>query len=99
MYRFRNGDSWMNSSSGSGGAPRRRQNSSKDAGIWAGTRAYSARYSSHPERSAAGYPENGGGTDGSFSSAGLQETIRTQGRPDAGSAGNATTLSSTITSG
>ena len=40
-----------------------------------------------------------GGTSGSLSSAGLQETIRTHGTPEAGSAGKLTTLSSTITSG
>jgi hypothetical protein len=40
-----------------------------------------------------------GGTSSSRSSAGLQDTIRTQGRPDAIRAGKLTTLSSTITSG
>ena len=40
-----------------------------------------------------------GGTSGSLISAGLQDTIRTHGRPQAGSAAKLTTLSSTITSG
>ena len=53
-------------------------------------RAYSARKSSHSERSSIGSPEKGGGSSGSFSSSGLQETMRTHGRPLAGMAGNAT---------
>ena len=50
-------------------------------------------------RSSIGSPVYGGGSSGSLSSSGLQETIRTQGRPLAGIAGKAQTLSSTIASG
>ena len=62
-------------------------------------RRTSSRKAGQPPRSAAAYPDENGATAGSFSSAGLQDMIRTHGRPDAASAGNATTLSSTITSG
>ena len=74
-------------------------NASKSSQSGRCARAYSARNSSQPSRSAAAYPENVGGTSGSFSSAGLHEAIRTQGRPQAGSAAKPTTLSSTTTSG
>ncbi len=97
--RLSQGDSWIISSSGSGGAPRSTQNSEKAACISPTRRAYSARKAAHSERSPSGSPEKGGGSAGSFSSSGLQETIRTQGRPLAGIAGNAQTLSSTIASG
>src|SRR5829696_3786401 len=62
-------------------------------------RLYSRRYSSQLDRSSMGNPVYGGGSSGSLSSSGLQETIRTQGLPLAGIAGNAQTLSSTIASG
>lgn len=62
-------------------------------------RSYSARNASHPLRSAAGNPENVGGTCSPFISSGLRETIRTNGTPAVVSAGKHTTLSSTITSG
>ena len=45
-----------------------------------------------------GVAREGRRNSGSFISAGLQEAIRTQRRPAAGTAGKATTLSSTITS-
>ena len=62
-------------------------------------RRYSARNAGHAERSSAGYPDENGATSGSLSSAGLHDTIRTHGRPAAMTAGNDTTLSSTIASG
>ena len=89
----------MNSSPGSGGAPASRRNSSKEACSSACVRRNSSRKASQAERSAAGYPENTGARSGSGISSGLQETMRTQRRPLAASAGNETTLSSTITSG
>src|ERR687897_19159 len=89
----------MNSLSGRGGAPRSRQYSSKPAHSSRLARRYSSRNASHPERSSAGSPEKVGGRSGSLSSRGLQETIRTQGMPEAGIAGKEHTLSSTITSG
>src|SRR3954449_8431245 len=89
----------MSSPSGSAGAPRSRQNSSKSAGSPAIAREYSERKVSHSARSSRGSPEEGGGRAGSFSSSGLQEAIRTHGRPPSGRAGNEQTLSSTITSG
>src|SRR5829696_248141 len=89
----------MNSSSGRGGAPRSRQNASKSACSSECVRANSWRKASQPEGSSPGRPEKVGGTSGSRSSAGLHETILTQGRPEAISAGKLTTLSSTITSG
>ena len=62
-------------------------------------RAYSARKASHSLRSSSGSPAKVGGSSGSFTSSGLQETIRTQGKPLAGIAGKAQTLSSTMASG
>ena len=67
----------------------RAQNAAKLACISPIWRAYSARNASQPGRSSSGSPENGGGSAGSLTSSGLQETIRTHGRPDAGIAGNA----------
>ncbi len=55
--------------------------------------------SSHWDVSSSGRPENTGGSAGSFTSSGLQETIRTHGMPLARIAGNEHTLSSTTTSG
>src|SRR5262249_51404759 len=52
-----------------------------------------------PVRSAAGYPENTGGTSGPLISSGLQDTIRANGTPAGTRAGKPTTLSSTMTSG
>src|SRR5215471_9195524 len=99
MDRLSHGDSWMNSSGGSGGAPRSTEKSEKSACSGPTWVAYSSRKAAHPEGSSRGRPEYGGGSSGSLSSSGLQETTRTHGRPPAAIAGNATTLSSTITSG
>ena len=62
-------------------------------------RLYSARYVSQLLESLAAYPEKVGATLEPLISSGLQETIRTNGLPAVISAGNVTTLSSTITSG
>src|SRR4029079_16599945 len=97
MVRLSHGDSWMNSSACRGGAPRSTQNSEKDDCSSPTRRAYSSRNASQLELSASGSPENGGGSSGSFTSSGLQETIRIQGKPLAGIAGKPTTLSSTTT--
>ncbi len=93
------GDSWIISIAGRGGAPRSTQNREKDAWrspTWA---AYSARNASQFVRSSTARPENVGGSSGSLTSSGLQDTIRTHGRPLAGMAGNEQTLSSTMASG
>src|SRR6266540_1429660 len=89
----------MNSRSGSPGAPCARTHSSNSphSGRW--TLSYSARKLSQSLGSSAGYPENTGGRPGTFTSSGLQETMRTYGTPAVRSAGKSTTLSSTITSG
>src|ERR671918_208718 len=54
----------MNSPSGRAGAPRSRQYSSKPAHSSPLARRYSSRDASHPERSSAGGPPNGGGRGG-----------------------------------
>lgn len=92
-------EAWIISPAGSGGAPRSTQNSLKEACISPVARAYSARYSSQRPSSSSGRPQKAGGSLGSRTSSGLQETIRTQGKPLAGIAGKAQTLSSMIASG
>src|SRR6185295_7184646 len=99
MYRLSHGEAWMKSPSGRGGAPRSRQNALKSPHISEVAREYSARKGGQSAASSVGRPENGGGSSGSLTSSGLQETILAHGRPLAGIAGNAQTLSSTITSG
>src|SRR5690348_1622974 len=89
----------MNSRSGRDGAPWAVYQALKSSHNGRCTRSYSARNPAHPARSAAGYPENVGGTSGALISSGLQDTIRTNGTPPVTSAGKPTTLSSTMTSG
>ena len=89
----------MNSRPGSGGAPQERRNSSNEACSSPCVRRNSCAKAAQSERSATGYPEKTGGSAGSGISSGLHETMRTQRRPLAASAGKETTLSSTITSG
>src|SRR5215470_15627409 len=89
----------MNSRSGRGGAPCAVYQALKSCHSGRCTRSYSARNSAHPVLSPAGYPENTGGTSALLISSGLQDTIRTNGTPAVTSAGNPTTLSSTMTSG
>ena len=62
-------------------------------------RSNSSRNAAHGERSAAAYPEKTGATSSPRTSSGLQETIRTKAPSAVISAGNETTLSSTMTSG
>ena len=89
----------MSSPSGSGSAPRSTQKPLNSVYISWIVRRYSARNAAHPADWSSGSPENGGGSAGSLISSGLQETIRAHGRPLAGIAGKAQTLSSTIASG
>src|SRR5256714_9270695 len=89
----------MNSRSGRDGAPCAVYQALKSCTNGRCTRSYRARNSAHPARSAAGYPENVGGTSGALTSSGLQDTIRTNGTPAVTRAGKPTTLSSTMTSG
>src|SRR5438876_1106031 len=96
---FSQSEGCVNSSEGSGGAPRERQKSSKPACTSPSPRRYASRNEAQSDESDAGSPEYGGVSDGSGSSSGLQETIRTHGRPLVKSAGKETTLSSTTTSG
>ncbi len=80
-------------------SPWSRQNASKSAHMSPCVRRTSSRKAGQPVRSATGYPDENGAIAGSFISIGLHETMRTHGRPLAAIAGNATTLSSTMTSG
>ena len=89
----------MNSSWGSGGAPHSIAKSLKSAHVSRWVRRTPRGRRAHCERSSSGRPEKTGAMLGSRTSSGLHDTMRTQGRPLAGSAGKATTLSSTITSG
>ena len=89
----------MNPSSGSAGQPRAWTKSSNARCRSAWSREYVCRNAAHPACSAVGNPEKIGGSAASGSSRGLHETIRTQGTPAASTAGKATTLSWTMTSG
>ena len=90
----------MNSSSSSGGAPRF-ATELLERRLQRPERARSTPPGRRPRRSGRRRiaRERRRQLPGPSISAGLQETIRTQGRPDAGRAGKETTLSSTITSG
>ena len=90
----------MNRSAGRAGQPRACTNSSKARcrSAWSGSSvSRNACHSLSGPRSAD--PEKTGGRSASGSSSGLQETMRTQGTPAASTAGKATTLSWTMTSG
>src|ERR1700745_801864 len=89
----------MNSRRGSGGAPAAVTQPLNSSHSGRCARSYSARNRCQPDRSAAAYPENAGGTSGPLISSGLHDTMRTNGTPAATRAGKQTTLSSTITSG
>src|SRR4030081_1228008 len=89
----------MNAVSGRGGHPFVTANrlNSLWSSAWAVT--YARRNVSQWSGSPVDRPENAGGSTGSAISSGLQETMRTHGTFAVRTAGNATTLSWTITSG
>ena len=89
----------MKSRRGSGGAPCSWHHASNAVQVSSWVRSNSSRKAAHCERSSAAYPENTGAMSSPRTSSGLQDTIRTNAPSEVISAGNETTLSSTITSG
>src|SRR3954453_16279534 len=93
------GERWTNSRCGSAGVPWARHHSSKVLQVPEWVRSNSARNADQSERSSVGYPEKVGGTSAPRISSGVDGRTRTNAPSAVVSAGNATTLSSTRTSG